>query len=190
MPVPQVVQMNNFFCQYLQVGCFQSKKISKVFISTPYDHRDWGAVRFFLNLSNHFIVGSFETWDEQARFYLSRYFALACRKSSHFNSQVVTLDFTWNCCRFLKAKNFSRNPGQFRWVIRETRHFNPSRNSQNGISEPRLFQRPRTMLKILKFQWGPPIFPKITGDKVSLWPGRKPFIYLLGRHNLGRGRHF
>ena len=163
--------MNNFFCQYLQVGCFQSKKISEVFISTPSDHRDWGAVRFFLNLSNQFIVGSFETWDEQARFYLSRYFALACHKSSHFNSRVVTLDFTWNCFKFMKAKNFSKNPGQFRWVIRETRHFNPSRNSQNGISEPRLFQRPRTMLKILNFNGDHQFFQKITEDKVPLWPG-------------------
>ena len=46
------------------------------------------------------------------------YSAVAC----HFNFGVFKFDFTLNCCNLLETKNFSRNPGQFKWVTRETRH--------------------------------------------------------------------
>ena len=43
-------------------------------------------------------------------------------KLSYINSRVFTLDFTWNCCRLLEVKDFSKNPGQFKWVTRETKY--------------------------------------------------------------------
>ena len=49
--------------------------------------------------------------------------AVVCHKRSHFSWRVFTLDFTWNWCRLLEAKKFSRNPGQFKWVAGETRHY-------------------------------------------------------------------
>ena len=44
---------------------------------------------------------------------------MACRKLSHFNSWIFILDFTWNCCRLLEARKFSRKPDQFISVLLE-----------------------------------------------------------------------
>ena len=40
----------------------------------------------------------------------------------HFNSRVFKLGVTRNCYRLLEAKDFSKNPGQFKSVIKETRY--------------------------------------------------------------------
>ena len=82
---------------------------------------------------------------------------MACHNLSHFNSRVVILDFTWNCCRLRKAKTFSRNPGQFKCVTRKAKYHLPigellKRNLSSQVAE--LVQRLRTMLKILYFSGG------------------------------------
>ena len=61
---------------------------------------------------------------------------------------------------------FARNPGQLKWVARETRY-------HASITE--LLKRNFMIMLIMDihaditlFQWGPQIFPKVTGGKVSL----------------------
>ena len=84
------------------------------------DHRDESSTSI---IKLRPIVGSIKTWGEQTRFYFWRYSVVVCHKLSHFNSQLFILGFTWNCCRLQEAKKFSRNPGQFWCVTRETRYY-------------------------------------------------------------------
>ena len=100
-------------------------KTSKVSISMSSHYRHGNTIRFFFHLNNQTFFSRFnsiETWDEGTRFYFLRYIAVICHKLSHFNSEELTFDFTWNYCRLLEAKKFSINPGQFKWGTRETRY--------------------------------------------------------------------
>ena len=45
---------------------------------------------------------------------------MVCRKLSHFNSQVLILDFTWNSYKLQEAKKFQGTQENFKWVTRET----------------------------------------------------------------------
>ena len=96
-------------------------KISIVSISMSSGHRGRRKIRFFFHpiIKLRSIVGYVKTWVDQTRFYFWRYSAMACH---YFNSRVFILEFTWNCCRLQEAKTFSRNPGQFKCVTRETRY--------------------------------------------------------------------
>ena len=47
---------------------------------------------------------------------------MVCHKLSHFSSWVFIIDFPGNCRRLREDKKFSRNPGQFKCVTRETRY--------------------------------------------------------------------
>ena len=117
-------------------------------------HWDISTIRFFFHLNNLHLVGStflvllkmMPTHD----IYFSRCSVAACRKRSHFNSRVFLLDFTWNCCRLLEADKFSRNPGQLKWVTRETRcHISiPELLKQNLMCQvAELFRRPSNHAK-------------------------------------------
>ena len=87
-------------------------------------NRDGSTKRFFFYLNTLYsIVGAVEArrkWTHEI--YNLRYLAVTCHKLSHFNSRVFTFDFTWNCCRLLEAKKFSRNPGQFKCITREIKY--------------------------------------------------------------------
>ena len=115
---------------------------------------------------------------------------MAYCKISHFNSRPFLLDFTWNCCRLLKVKKFSRKPGHFKWVAKETRCRISigelmRRNLRNQFAK--LFWRPRAMLKIL----GTTNFSKIHRGKSFFMTGIENFlIYWPGRHNLSKGGTF
>ena len=87
------------------------------------------------------------------RFQFSRYFGSGLNKLSHFNSRISTLDFT-SCCRLIEAEKFSRNPGQFKWVIRETRYHVSIAIRNLKIQVAELVQRLTTMPKILYFSGG------------------------------------
>ena len=109
-----------------------------------------------------------------------RYSAVACHKLNRFNSRVFTLDFTWNCCRLLEAKKFWRNPGQFKWVTRETRYCISiaellRRNLMRQVAE--LFRRPRAMLKILYFSGDHHFFQKSPRINFLYHRGRELSIY-------------
>ena len=104
--------------------------------------------------------------------------AVVCHKRSHFSWRVFTLDFTWNWCWLLEAEKFSTNPGQFKWVAWETRHY---------ISIAELLKW-NLMGQVVELFRRPSIFPKFTGDKFSYDRGSNCFIYRPGRHNLEPGR--
>ena len=82
-------------------------------------------------------------------------------KLNHFTSQVVILDFFGNCRRLKEAKKFSTNPGQFKYVTRETAyHVSIAelliQDLKSQVVE--LVRRPRTMLKIFYFSRGHQLF--------------------------------
>ena len=140
-------------------------------------HGYGSTVRFFSSLSTLCsLVGSVETWGH----HFLKYSGVACHKLNRFNSRVFTLDFTWNCCRLLEAKKFWRNPGQFKWVTRETRYCISiaellKRNLMRQVAE--LFQRPRTMLKILYFSGDHHFFQKWQRINFLYHRGRELSIY-------------
>ena len=106
-----------------------------------------------------------------------------CHKLSQFNSRVIILDFTCNCCRLQKAKKFARKPGQFKCVTRETRYHMSITQPliQNLLSQvPELVHRPSIRLKILYFSGGHQVFLISLGLK-SLYDGGKKLIHLLDR---------
>ena len=110
-----------------------------------------------------------------------KYLVVACHKLSHFNSRLFKLDFTWKCCRLLEASKFSRHPGQFNWVTRETRYHVSiaelfKRNLMSQVTK--LFRRPRTMLKILYFSQDHQFFQKSPGIKFLYDQGIKLFHLL------------
>ena len=110
-----------------------------------------------------------------------KYSVVACHKLSHFNSRLFKLDFTWKCCRLLEASKFSRNPGQFNWVTRETRYHVSiaelfKRNLMSQVTK--LFRRPRTMLKILYFSQDHQFVQKSPGIKFLYDQGIKLFHLL------------
>ena len=118
---------------------------------------------------------------------------MACQKLNPFNSRVFTLNFTWNCCRLLEARKFSRNPGLFKWATRETRYHISiiellKRNLMSQVAE--LFRRPRTMLKMPYFSGDHQFFQKSLGINFLYDRARELSIYWSGRHNLGPGGHF
>ena len=120
MPVPQLVEMNNFFDQYLQGDCFGKLLCSLYPCHQTIEKEEQQGFSFTLIIKLCSIVGSVEAWGEQTRFYFWRYSALAGHKLSHFNSRVFS--FTWNWCRLQEAKKFTRNPRQFKCVTSETRY--------------------------------------------------------------------
>ena len=91
-------------------------KTSIVFISMSSDHRDERIIKLFFHLNNQnmLYVGSIETWGEQRRLNFWRYLVVIFHTCNHFNLGIFILDLNWNCCRLQEAKNFSRNPGQFK----------------------------------------------------------------------------
>ena len=132
------------------------------------DHRDGSTRRFFFHLNKQTSVhsSSDEKWGECTRFYWD--------KLSHFNSQVFTLDLICDYCRLLGAERFLRNPRQIKWVTNETRYHLSiaellKRNLRSHVVE--LFQRPRTMLKILYFSWDHQFFKKSLWIKFPYWLG-------------------
>ena len=116
MPVPQLVWLVH------PRWLFWKTSIISIFMSS--DHRDGGTIRFFFHLKNQTSLYCWlywkMIWTNEVLFW--RYLAVACHKLSHSNSQVFILDSTWNCCRLKEAKRFTRNPGQFKCVTRETRY--------------------------------------------------------------------
>ena len=106
---------------------------------------------------------------------------VACHKRSHFNLRVFTFDFSWNCCTLLEAKKFPRNPGQIKWVTRETRYHVSiaellKRNLMCQVAE--LFQIHWTMLKILYFSGDHQVFQKLPTIKFLYSHGRKHFSFI------------
>ena len=113
-----------------------------------------------------------------------------CHKLSQFNSRIFILGFTCNCYRLQKAKKFSRNPGQFKCVARETRyHISITelliQNLQSQV--PELVQRPRITLKILYFSGGHQVFQISPGLKSLYDRGKKLINLLAGKAQLGIG---
>ena len=111
----------------------------------------------------------------------SKYSTVTCHKLSFFNSWVFTVDFTY--CRLLEAKKFSRNPGQFKWLTRETRcHVSIVElliwNLMSQVAK--LSRKTRIMLKILYFSGDHQFFKKSLGIKIILQTGWKTFK-LVGR---------
>ena len=107
--------------------------------------------------------------------------------------RAFLLDFAWNCGRLLEAKNFSRNPGQFKWVTRKSRyHVSLTELVKRNlmIQDAKLFWRPTTMLKISYFSWDQHFFQKLPGTKFLCDRGLELFHYLPGRHNLRMESHF
>ena len=121
-----------------------------------------------------------------------RYSVVACHKLSHFSWRVFTLHFTWNCCRLLEAKKFSKNPGQFKWVTKKPDITYQSRNSYNGISWAKLWNYSKDLGPFWKyFIWvGTTIFSKIHQDRFSYDRSSTFLINWQGRHKLEPGRHF
>ena len=83
----------------------------------------------------------------------------------------------------LEAKNFLISPCQFKHVTKETRYHISitellKQNPRSQIAE--LFQRPRTMLKILYFSWERQFLQKSPGKKFLHDRGRKLFHLLAG----------
>ena len=83
----------------------------------------------------------------------------------------------------LEAKNFLINPGQFKQVTKETRyHISTTellkQNPRRQIAV--LFQRPRTMLKILYFSWDRQFLQKSPETKFLHDRGGKHFHLLAG----------
>ena len=118
---------------------------------------------------------------------------MVCHKLSHFNSRVFTLGFTWNCRRLLEARTFLRNPGQIKWITRETRYHVSigeilKLNHMSQVSE--WFWRPKTMLKILYFSGDNQFLPKLPGIMFLYDWVKRIFIYCPGRHFLRPGRQF
>ena len=92
----------------------------------------------------------------------------------------------------MEAKKFSRNPGQFKWVTRETRCYVSIaelliRNLMSQVGE--LFRRPRAILEILYFSGDRQFFPKLPGIRFLYDQGKELFHLLTGRQNLRPGRH-
>ena len=147
-------------------------KTFMVSISMSSDHKDGNTMKIIKIRS---VVGSIETWGKLTFCFL-RCSAMACHKRNCFNSREFILDFIWNCCRLLKAKKFSRNPCQFKWVTRETRHHLSIPLKLNHMSQvAELFQRPGTMQKILYFSGDYQFFQKSLGIKFLYDHGRKFF---------------
>ena len=117
--------------------------------------------------------------------YFSRCSVVTCHKPSHFNSRIFTLDFTWNCCRQLEAKKFSRRPAQFKCVTKETRYYVSiaelfKQNLMSQVAE--LFRRPMIMLKIPYFSGGHKSFEKSPGIKFFIT--RVIFFSFIGQRGL------
>ena len=128
---------------------------------TPSGHWDGSTIKFFYHLNT------------QSSLYRWLYWNMWTIEVSFF--KVFGGDFIWNCCRVQEAEKFQTNPGQFKCITRETRYYlrlhrgtlcTKSQEPSCRISMKTL-DHPENIL----FQWGPPIFPHITGDKVSLSPG-------------------
>ena len=113
------------------------------------DQKDGSTVKLFFYLSNQTLLVLMKH-----EVLVFKVFGAGLHKLIHFNSWTLPLYFTCNCCRLLEAKKFSRNPGQFEWVTRETRYhiFIGIRNLKSQVAE--LVQKPTTMLKILYFNGG------------------------------------
>ena len=83
----------------------------------------------------------------------------------------------------LEVKNFLINPGQFKQVTKETRYHISitellKQNPRSQIAV--LFQRPRTMLKILYFSWDRQFLQKSPETKFLHDRGGKHFHLLAG----------
>ena len=86
-----------------------------VSISILSDHRERGTIIFFFDLHNHTLSALMKN-----KVLIFKVFGSDLHKLSHFNSRISTLDFTWNCCRILAAKKFSRNLDHlFKWTTRK-----------------------------------------------------------------------
>ena len=144
------------------------------------DYRDGRKITFFFYLNNQISLYPWNIrWKHEVLVF--KVFGGGLHKLSHFNLWAFTLDFTWNYCRLLEPKNFSRNPDQYKWITRETRYpvFIAELLIENFKCQVvELVQRPTTMLEDTLFQWELLIFSKFTGGKVSLWPRSKTFLFI------------
>ena len=114
------------------------------------------------------------------------------KKLGHFNSWISTFDFTWNCCRLLETKNFSRNPGRVEWATRKTGYQLPIVklpiwNLKCQVAK--LVRRTKTMLKLLYVSENNQFFQHSSGIKICYDRFRKLYLWM-GRHNLGPVRQF
>ena len=105
-------------------------KTSIISISMSSDNRDWSTIRFFFHLNNQTSVHCWVCWNmgwwaDKILFFK----VLNNGLSSYLNSQIFTLDLTWNCYRLLRAQKFSRNPGEFKRALEKPDTTYPSRNS-------------------------------------------------------------
>lgn len=155
----------------------------------PSDHRDRSTINFFSNsmIKLRSIFGSIEMWGKHTTLYFSSYLAVASHKLSQIHSWIFTLDSTWSSCRLLGAKKISRNPGQYKWVTRETRYRISiaellKRNLMSQVAE--LLRKLKTMLKIFYFSRDYQFFQKSLGIKLI---SRKRFHLLTEEKQLGTG---
>ena len=162
-------------------------KTSIVSISLSSDQKDGSTMKFFFQLSIQTLLHRLLYWKMRWTYEvfqgIQRWPLIKLVTLIHSHSYLILLEIVVGCYKFLEGKKFSRNPGQFKWVTRETRyHLYIAklliRNLMSQLAE--LFQRPRTMLKIFYFSVDHQFFQKSLGIKFLYDWGRERFHLLAG----------
>ena len=167
MPVPHLVKMNNLFGQYLQDGCFQ---IPFCPISMSADHRDRIKIRFFFQLNNKTLLHSWLYWNMRWThkvLFFKVFRDVKLVTLIHGHSYLILLEIvvgSW------KLRNFQESQAILNGLQKKLDVVYPSGNLWDGISGINLWNYSEDLGPCWKY-WEQPIFPKFTGEKVSLWPG-------------------